>query len=166
MPSAHGCAILRSMTPAPTPEGRIAARVRAVLAYAGLSFEQAARRSRGINAATLRRIASASSPRGASLDELWAIADACAVPRIWLTGEWNDNVHIAVDEQQDPPSKLPKFGAGSLPERLEIVELYLKALLAAEERRNVVEMGSAAGAASRRAGKPKPSATQRRRRTG
>ena len=57
-----------------------AARVRAALAYANLSHEETALRT-GLSVPTLRRIVSASSPRGAGIEELWAIADACGVPR-------------------------------------------------------------------------------------
>lgn len=65
-----------------------AARVRAALGYAGLTVKQAPTEPRlkdaDITYATLTRIVSATNPRGADIEELWAIADACGVPRRFM----------------------------------------------------------------------------------
>jgi hypothetical protein len=65
-----------------------AARVRAALAYANLNVKQAPEQQRlkdaDISYATLTRIVSATTPRGADIEELWAIADACDVPRRFM----------------------------------------------------------------------------------
>lgn len=110
---------------------QIAARVRAALAYAALRYEDVdARTGRGMTAAKLRRIASATQPRGATLDELWAIADACNVPRAWLeTGQWDD-------KQGKVEYRPPTFGEGSVEHRLEILEAHVRALITLEEARS------------------------------
>lgn len=101
-----------------------AARVRATLAYANLRYEDVAERTDGtLTASTLRRIASASNPRGAELNELWSIADACQVPRDWLErGEWSDTAGRA---DVSPP----RFGKGSLSDRVTLLERYVQALI-------------------------------------
>jgi hypothetical protein len=128
------CARLRNtahMLSFATDEARTAARVRAVLAYAALSYDDAASRMQGLSAATLRRIASASHPRGASRDELWVIADACGLPRNWLTTDWQHK-----ENSEAPSSKPSSLGVGNPEQRLDIIESYLSALLQAEESRS------------------------------
>lgn len=134
---ARRCAILRGMS-SQTPVSssvaapqQIAARVRAALAYAGLRYEDVdAKTDDRMTAAKLRRITSSTNPRGASMDELWMIADACGVPRTWLeVGNWDDmegNVDLR------PPS----FGQGSLTNRVAVIERYVAALIALEEARS------------------------------
>lgn len=65
-----------------------AARVRAALGYANLTVKQAPREQRlkdaNITYATLTRIVSATNPRGADIEELWAVADACDIPRRFM----------------------------------------------------------------------------------
>jgi transcriptional regulator with XRE-family HTH domain len=73
-----------------------ARRVRAAMAYAGLDQQQAVKAS-GIPISTLRRIVATKSPRGASMEELWAIADACRVPR-WFMEEGFSRTANASDE--------------------------------------------------------------------
>jgi hypothetical protein len=69
----------------------IAARVRAALAYAALTYEDAADVIPNMGASTLRRIASPKNPRGATAHELAHIALACRVEPDWLTrGVWSD----------------------------------------------------------------------------
>jgi len=104
--------------------------VRAALAYAGLGIDEAISKIGGaFGAATLRRITSTAHPRGASLDELWLIADACGVPRSWFAdGEWKDKP-AAVAAVPQP------FGQGTPEQRLETVERYLAALLRLEQSR-------------------------------
>jgi hypothetical protein len=110
----------------------VAARVRAALAYSGDGLAEIGERSR-LGQAKLRRIASQKNPRGAMPDELWAIADACGVPRAWLEiGEWND-----LAGQADVPAELSPLGApgATMQDRLELVERYLLALLKLEASR-------------------------------
>lgn len=123
----------RPKVPAPPDEddsALVAARVRAVLAYAALSYEDASART-NIGASTLRRITSTSSPRGASLEELRRIAVACGAPLRWLILPWNDADAISV---------LPRLGAGSTNDRLRAIEHYLTALLLLEENRGVLPL--------------------------
>jgi hypothetical protein len=65
-----------------------AARVRAALAYAGVTVKAAPTyadlASTGLTYATLTRIVSPTDPRGADIELLWAIADACNVPRRFM----------------------------------------------------------------------------------
>lgn len=61
----------------------VAARARAALAYAAINVRDSTKRV-GIHSSTMTRIVSPSNPRGASLEELWAIADACKVPRSFM----------------------------------------------------------------------------------
>lgn len=105
------------------------------MAYAALRYEDVdAKTGRGMTAAKLRRIASATQPRGATLDELWVIADACNVPREWLeSGKWDD-------EQGQMEYRPPTFGEGSVENRLGVIENYLRALIALEEARSGGEL--------------------------
>jgi transcriptional regulator with XRE-family HTH domain len=109
----------------------ISARVRAAIAYTGLTLEEIGARS-GLGRTKLRRIASVASPRGASPLELWSIADACEVPRSWLEdGYWNER-----DERPMPaPEHTHPFGVGPIEDRVEIMERYLVALIALERAR-------------------------------
>lgn len=120
------------------PEQAQAARVRAMLAYTALSIDEVAQRTTGLSAATLRRIAAVSNPRGASIDELWAIADALNVPRGWLVNNWPDC--CLIDEQTGAAVKAWKakemrFGVGNAEQRLHALEEGMRVLLAAEQRR-------------------------------
>lgn len=105
-------------------DGLVAARVRAVLAYAALNYDDVAERT-GLGAATLRRMCSPTNPRGAALHELAQIANACHVPLRWLTRDW---------EEPDVAGP-PLLGAGGTEERLRTIEHYLGALLMLEEAR-------------------------------
>lgn len=109
---------------------RIAARVRAAIAYRGERLDEIGERS-GLGPAKLRRIASASSPRGATPTELWSIADACGVPRAWLeSGQWDET------EAQPPARPVhPVEMLSRVEDRLEIIERYLFALVRLEESR-------------------------------
>lgn len=60
-----------------------APRVRAALAYGGFEYREAAAET-GLSYDTIKRLAAKKNPRGASTDELWAIADACGVPRAFM----------------------------------------------------------------------------------
>jgi hypothetical protein len=125
---------LESVTREPLPsEARIAARVRAALAYSGLRYDELAARTPQLGEATLRRITSPTAPRGADVVELWKIADGCGVPRSWLLyGEWDDSGAM--------PLRLPRFGAGKVEDRLAVIENYLTALLILEEARHGHEL--------------------------
>lgn len=108
----------------------VAARVRAALAYAALTYEDAADLIPiELGASTLRRIASPTRPRGATMHELAHIAMACRVPDDWLTGgRWLDS--------GDPlPSPFPELGVGSRERRLAVVEHYLGQVLELERAR-------------------------------
>jgi transcriptional regulator with XRE-family HTH domain len=138
--SVRCCAILRNMhtstqgLPArsDTHEQRVAARVRAALAYSGLRNPEVLERMGGVMSdATLRRITSAAHPRGASADELKRLADACGVPLSWLElGEWRD------EDNRPLPVIEPHFDAdASTVQRLETLEHYVATLLRIEQRR-------------------------------
>lgn len=107
----------------------IAARVRAALAYAALTYEDAADVIPNMGASTLRRIASPKNPRGATAHELAHIALACRVEPDWLTrGVWSDAGEAL-------PSPFPELGVGSRERRLAVVEHYLEQLLLLERSR-------------------------------
>lgn len=73
-----------------TPE-LVAGCVRAAIAYRDMRGPDVAAAT-GINVATLRRIVSKTNPRGASPDELYAIAKATDVPLEWfVAGTWDDS---------------------------------------------------------------------------
>jgi hypothetical protein len=69
-----------------TSADTIAARVRAALAYANIKLTDKGSPVKvgSISQATMARIISPTNPRGASVEELWAIADACGVPRSFM----------------------------------------------------------------------------------
>ncbi len=60
-----------------------ARRARAAIAFSGLDYREI-EKATGFSDPTLRRITSRKSPRRTSLEELWAIADACGVPRSFM----------------------------------------------------------------------------------
>jgi hypothetical protein len=64
----------------------IAARVRAALAYANIKLTDKGKPTSvgSINQSTMARIVSPTNPRGASIDELREIAEACGVPRSFM----------------------------------------------------------------------------------
>src|SRR3954470_21067333 len=106
----------------------IAARVRAALAYASKTLDDAAEQL-DMSAATLRRITSPTNPRGADLAELAAIALVTNVPRSWFErGEWHD-------DGDEPPEPFPVLGNGPTEARLSVIEHYLRHLLVLEEAR-------------------------------
>jgi hypothetical protein len=107
----------------------VAARVRAALAYAALTYEDAADVIPNMGTSTLRRIASPKNPRGATAHELAHIALACGVALDWLTrGVWSDSGETL-------PSPFPELGVGSRERRLAVVEHYLGQLLLLERSR-------------------------------
>jgi transcriptional regulator with XRE-family HTH domain len=57
-----------------------AARARAAIGYAGLNHAEVEKRT-GLDVAMIRRITAKKNPRDARIERLWAIADACDVPR-------------------------------------------------------------------------------------
>jgi len=121
-------------SPELTPLEGVAARVRAAIAYAALRVPEVAEKA-DIGEATLRRIISPTSPRGADPAELWRIADACRVPHQWVDLAWmaDDQVVTLVEAKyQDAPLRL---GRGTPEQRLEVIEHYLAALLTLAARR-------------------------------
>jgi hypothetical protein len=64
----------------------IAARARAALAFANIKLTDkgAPVKVGSISQSTMSRIVSPTNPRGASVEELWEIADACGVPRAFM----------------------------------------------------------------------------------
>lgn len=104
----------------------LARRVRAAMAYHGIDAEEVIRRLDGLfGIATLRRITSPTNPRGASPVEIGKLADACEVPLSWLLhGEWDDAGGRA---------GLLVFGAGSVDERLQMIEAYLSSMVLAAQ---------------------------------
>lgn len=109
-----------------------------MLAYAALSYDEAAARSK-IGDATLRRIASVSAPRGATTQELIAIADACGVPHSWLLTDWHEEA-----DWRKPTT----LGEGDTEQRLEVIEDYLRALLTSQSPPSA---NGSSGATARRA---------------
>lgn len=80
--AAQNCAYLRGLMRL-IDASAAASRARAAIAFANIRHADLAART-GISVPTLRRIVSADTPRGASIEELWAIADATRVPRAFM----------------------------------------------------------------------------------
>lgn len=81
-------------------------RVRAALAFAGIDVKDSQAKV-GISYATMERIVSPSKPRGASLDELRQIADACpGVPRWFLEHGFAPPAETGADELRQDLSDL------------------------------------------------------------
>lgn len=64
-----------------------AARARAAIAYAGLDHAELEKLT-GLDVAMIRRITSKANPRDGRIERLWAIADACDVPRAFMESGW------------------------------------------------------------------------------
>lgn len=75
-----------------------ALRTRAAIAYSGKEQSEIAELS-GIPLYTIRRIVSLANPRGAPIEELWLIADACTIPRWFM--EAGFDVDLAQDADID-----------------------------------------------------------------
>lgn len=65
-----------------------ARRARAAMGYAGLDYDELAAKT-GITVGTLRNITSRSRPQSGSIDRLYAVADACGVPRTFMDEGWS-----------------------------------------------------------------------------
>lgn len=102
-----------------------AARVRAALAYSGMEYEQLSEKTK-IPVGTLRGITSRTRPTSGTLERLWAIADACGVPR-WF-----------VEHGFEPPAEMDSDVGG----RLEFLEA------AVAETQEVLAEAAAARAAT------------------
>lgn len=77
-----------------------AARVQAALGFAGIEISKWGTR-RGVTQANINRIAARNGTRGATIDELWAIADECGIPRLFMTEgfgpleeDWTERVAV------------------------------------------------------------------------
>jgi hypothetical protein len=75
---------------------KVAARVRAALAYANIDVNKSDTLI-GIGRSTMARIVSPSKPRGASIEELWRIADACGVPRSFMERGFDTPSEVPAD---------------------------------------------------------------------
>lgn len=105
--------------PLPSPE-TVAARTRAALAYANIKLtDKGEPVSVGaISQPTMARIISPTNPRGVkSLEELWAIADACGVPRAFM------------EEGFSEPAAADDSRVAGLERKMEAVEVLLPLLL-------------------------------------
>lgn len=132
---AQSCAILHAMSPPTTKQQpaasadrrELANRVRAAMAYAGLSRADIAEHCGSLSEAKIRRTLEAE--RDTSALELMELASCCGVPLSWFErGEWTANA--------DAHQPLLVFGQGSLDERLRIVEHYLALLLSEAKRQS------------------------------
>jgi hypothetical protein len=155
------CAILRNMTQASSEGAKslngtvdrqeLASRVRAAMAYAGLSRHEVADRCELLSEAKVRRTLDAM--RDTSPLELAQLANACDVPLSWFQrGEWSVDDHASRDA---PPLV---FGQGSLDDRMRVVEHYLALLLNEAARQSAsrplpVHDADGSGDRGRRAGR-------------
>lgn len=91
------------------PAAEVGARTRAALAYAGITQPELARRT-GLHKDTLRAMTRKSPPpRGAdSTDELYAVADACGVPRRFMVEGMEP---LATDERAELAAVLNRVDA-------------------------------------------------------
>ena len=71
-------------------------RVKAAMAYAGFEHKDVVKKA-GVSDSTLKRIVSTKHPRGASIEQLWAIADACKVPRDFMEYGFPDGEESVVE---------------------------------------------------------------------
>lgn len=107
-----------------SPE-RAAARARAAIAYAGLEHADVADVT-GMSLSMVRRITSKTTPRDATIERLWAIADACSVPRGFMEHGWAPfSTGASIDELRE--------GQRSLEARLATLEA--EALARTDEQR-------------------------------
>lgn len=86
------------MSTAPDPK-EAARRLRAAMAYVGLSDAEAAE-AIGVSVATLARmkVRKGSEIRSATWDELWRAADAFGLPRAWFTFDMARLAEIVPDD--------------------------------------------------------------------
>jgi hypothetical protein len=84
---------------APDPE-EAARRLRAAIAYAGMSQPDAARViGKGLSTLARTLDAKGGELRAATWDEVWKIADACGLPRAWFTADLTRLQEIVPDGQ-------------------------------------------------------------------
>jgi len=82
---------------APTEAAR---RTRAAIGYAGFDMKEVAGAS-GITIGTLNNIVSRTRPSGGTIERLWAIADACGVPRSFMEDGFTPDPPRSPSEQLD-----------------------------------------------------------------
>jgi transcriptional regulator with XRE-family HTH domain len=117
---------------APTDAAR---RTRAAIAYSGLELSEVAERT-GIPPGTLRNIMSRTAPKSGRIERLWAIADACGIPRAFMEDGW---AAVAVAE---PPGSLDERVA-ALEESVRQFEVERQELLAAAAEQEAAEVARA-----------------------
>src|SRR4051812_8393944 len=112
---------------APTRQ-EIAARVRAAMGFAGLSYDRIAELSGdSVTPINLRRICW--GKRDAKPVELAALARVLHVPMSWFEhGLWTRNADLAVVVESASP-EIVSFGEGSLENRVSVLERYVADLL-------------------------------------
>lgn len=102
------------------PADHTAPRVRAAIAYAGMTREQFAQ-AIGTSPPTLDRMTSKTAPRQLSVEDMQRIARAAGVPPHWFTADFSLLDQIAAfppplnGERQDPPGDLGQSAEGSPP---------------------------------------------------
>jgi transcriptional regulator with XRE-family HTH domain len=121
------------------PGSETARRVRAAIAYSGLEQVEIIERT-GMRMPTLRRIVARADPRAASLEELYAIADACGVPRVFMeegfaplvasataleqrVDELARQLSAVLDERQDLLAQMAQMAGEAVARALESGEL-------------------------------------------
>lgn len=119
---------------ATTPDRKeLAARVRAALAYAGLTRHDVAEQCEALTEAKIRRTLDAM--RDTTALELAQLSVLCNVPMSWFErGEWSVDAHASRDEAP------LVFGQGATEDRLRVVEHYLTLLLRESMLRSPAEL--------------------------
>lgn len=111
-----------------TPAEETSRRARAAIAYAG-EEQDAIQPRTGISPSTFRRIVAKTNPRAAGLDELYAIADACGVPRRFMV---EGMTPLEVDERAELAAALNRVDALEAKQAADQVEMQKQ--IAALER--------------------------------
>lgn len=113
------------------------------MAYADLEYGELEEKTK-IGKSTLARMAARKGkPRGATIEQLWAIGDACEVPRAFMEFGWE----VVADGSEGTT-----LSAGELLRRIIALEAQVRDLVTRDSRREVEEHGqtdAAPGQASR-----------------
>lgn len=115
----------------------VARRVRAAIGYSGLEYAPLSRMT-GLGEGVLRRMAAKTddSQRGAkSIEELWAIADACGVPRTFMEYGFEP----AADAAEEVLRAREEEPTADLIMRLGALEEQVRELVARDSRRAAEE---------------------------
>lgn len=128
------------MAPLISPD-TAAARARAAIGYAGLEHSDVSART-GLSISLIRRIVAKKDPRDGGIERLWAIADACGVPRSFMEHGWNGVARpepVSDDEVRQLRARVEKLEAQGQAERLQRLAAEVEELRRSVEGRSGTE---------------------------